>query len=60
MPELAMCPKKNNDCPSKNECYRHEAEPSFKSQQYLDFNKSRTGNSCTDFLQNLKIVRAAY
>jgi hypothetical protein len=42
MPDISMCP--GNDCPLKEECYRHKATPSeyqsyFVEAPYDSFNK---------------------
>jgi len=47
MPDIAMC--NSTECPSRGECYRHEATPS-EYQYYADFDAGRgDADKCGEF-----------
>lgn len=49
MPDISMC--QSEECPSRKECYRHEAEPDELTQCYADFESLREGaDRCDRFV----------
>ncbi len=48
MPDITMCD--SEECPSRKDCYRHEAKPSPMRQAYADFYKG--GKACLHFTPN--------
>lgn len=49
MPDISKC--KNEECPSKNECYRYTVEPS-DYQSYASFNPEKGEDKCGYYWDN--------
>jgi hypothetical protein len=41
MPDITMC--KNEECPLKDKCYRHEAKPSTMQSYFMDIKPNEKG-----------------
>ena len=52
MPDISLC--KNEQCPSKDYCYRFTATPTPKRQSYTGFTIESDEVSCSYFMPNGK------
>lgn len=58
MPDITMC--SSLTCPSRQQCYRHEAKPNPYGQSYCDFDAIRgEAKKCDRFMQVKQEVDAA-
>lgn len=50
MPDIAKC--ENEECPSKEQCYRFTCKPSDFRQSYMGFEPEEGEDKCDGFMDN--------